>query len=57
MMTGLDVMEPGLYASECCLEEKWLDKGQSFPRCWICKGLTRWELVDLPIEEQYQQAA
>jgi hypothetical protein len=50
-------MEPGLYASECCLEEKWLDKGQSFPRCWICKGLTRWELVDLPIEEQYQQAA
>jgi hypothetical protein len=48
MMTGLDVIESGLYVSECCLEEIWLDRDQSFPRCWICKGLTKWELVELP---------
>jgi hypothetical protein len=29
MMTGLDVIEPGLYASERCLEEKWLEKSSS----------------------------
>jgi hypothetical protein len=48
MMTGLDVIESGLYVSECCFEEIWLDRDQSFPRCWICKGLTKWELVELP---------
>ena len=29
MMTGLDVIEPGLYVSERCLEEKWLEKSSS----------------------------
>ena len=48
MKTGLDVEESGWYVSECCLEEVWLEKDQSFPRCWICKGLTRWESVDSP---------
>jgi hypothetical protein len=48
MMTGLNVIESGLYASECCLEEIWLDQDQCFPRCWTCKGLTKWELVELP---------
>jgi hypothetical protein len=48
MKTGLDVEESGWYVSECCLEEVWLEKDQSFPRCWICKGLTRWEIVDSP---------
>jgi len=48
MKTGLDVLESGLYVSECCLEEKWLEKDEIFPRCWICKGLTEWESVELP---------
>jgi hypothetical protein len=50
MKTGTDVMESGLYVSDCCLEEKWLEKDQSFPRCWICKGLTLWESVDMPMD-------
>jgi hypothetical protein len=50
MKTGTDVNESGLYASECCLEEQWLEENQTFPRCWICKGLTRWEAVDLPLD-------
>jgi hypothetical protein len=48
MKTGLDVPESGWYASDCCLEEVWLEKDQTFPRCWICKGLTRWESIDSP---------
>jgi len=48
MKTGQDVIEPGLYASECCGEEVALDKDASFPRCHKCKGLSEWELVDLP---------
>jgi len=48
MKTGQDVIEPGLYASECCGEEVALDKDASFPRCHKCKGLSVWELVDLP---------
>jgi len=48
MKTGQDVIEPGLYASECCGEEVALDKDASFPRCDNCKGLSEWELVDLP---------
>jgi len=47
MKTGSDVVETGLYVSECCLEEKWLEKDQSFPRCWICKSLTRWEAAEV----------
>jgi hypothetical protein len=48
MKTGLDVTETALYLSDCCLEETWLEKDQTFPRCWICKGLTTWESVDVP---------
>jgi hypothetical protein len=51
MKTGIDVSEPGLYVSECCLEEVWLEKGETFPRCWICKGLTSWEMVDVPVQQ------
>ena len=50
MKTGQDVIEPGLYASECCGEEVNLDKDASFPRCQKCKSLSKWELVDLPQE-------
>jgi hypothetical protein len=48
MKTGTDVIDSGLYVSECCSEEVWLEKDQTFPRCWICKGLTQWETVDVP---------
>jgi hypothetical protein len=48
MKTGQDVIEPGLYASECCGEEVTLEKDVSFPRCKKCNGLSQWELVDLP---------
>ncbi|HSU88915.1 MAG TPA: hypothetical protein VLL56_08765 [Terriglobia bacterium] len=48
MKTGQDVIETGLYASECCGEEVALDKDASFPRCLKCKGLSEWEMVDLP---------
>jgi len=51
MKTGQDVMEPGLYVSECCGEEVLLDKDASFPRCLRCKGLSEWELVDTPEEQ------
>jgi hypothetical protein len=51
MKTGQDVIEAGLYASECCGEEELLEKDASFPRCSKCKGLSVWELVDIPMEE------
>ncbi len=51
MKTGQDVIEGGLYASECCGEEEMLEKDASFPRCAKCKGLSTWELVDTPTEE------
>jgi len=51
MKTGQDVIEPGLYVSECCGEEVQLEKDSSFPRCWKCKGLSNWEPVDIPAEE------
>ena len=50
MKTGQDVLEAGLYASECCGEEVMLEKDASFPRCSKCKGLSNWEIVDLPLE-------
>jgi hypothetical protein len=53
MKTGQDVLESGLYASECCGEEILLEKDTCFPRCSRCKGLSLWEMVDLP----YEQAA
>ena len=48
MKTGLDVIEPGWYASECCGEEVLVAQDGTFPRCWICKGLARWESIDAP---------
>ena len=52
MKTGQDVLESGLYVSECCDEEVMLYKDASFPRCGRCSGLSKWELVDSPAEEQ-----
>ena len=51
MKTGQDVLEAGLYASECCGEEIMLDKGSIYPRCEKCHGLSTWEAVDLPHEK------
>jgi hypothetical protein len=45
--TGQDVIEPGLYASECCLRETFFDVNESFTRCPRCERLCEWELVDL----------
>ena len=50
--TGQDVVETGLYVSDCCNDEVMLDKDASFPRCRQCSGLSNWELVDSPAEEQ-----
>ena len=47
MKTGRDVIESGLYVTECCGEEVQLEKDGTFPRCVRCMGLTRWELVEL----------
>jgi len=51
MKTGLDVIEAGLYASECCGEEVMLEEDATFPRCMKCKGLSTWELVDVPVQK------
>jgi hypothetical protein len=51
MKTGQDVNQTGLYASECCGEEIMLERDATFPRCEKCKGLSTWELVDLPLEK------
>jgi hypothetical protein len=51
MMTGQDVIEPGLYYSDCCGEEVRLDRYGSFPRCYKCSSLTVWELVDIPEQQ------
>jgi hypothetical protein len=51
MKTGQDVLETGLYASECCGEEELLEKDASFPRCTKCMSLSNWEEVDLPLQQ------
>jgi hypothetical protein len=48
MKTGQDVIQAGLYVSDCCGEEVTLAKDASFPRCCRCSGLSEWELVVLP---------
>jgi hypothetical protein len=44
--TGQDVRELGLYASDCCLQELFFDKDDSFSRCPRCLRLCEWEAVD-----------
>jgi hypothetical protein len=51
MKTGQDVIETGMYASECCGEEVKLEKDACFPRCRKCNALSTWEVVDLPHEK------
>jgi len=51
MKTGQDVVEAGLYVSDCCDEEIVLARGASFPRCHRCSGLSEWELVEATEEK------
>lgn len=52
MKTGQDVIQSGLYVSDCCGEEVMLAQEASFPRCRRCSGLSKWELVDATEEKQ-----
>jgi hypothetical protein len=51
MKTGQDVVDSGLYVSECCGVEVELHRDASFPRCRRCSSLSVWELVE-EIEEK-----
>jgi hypothetical protein len=51
MKTGQDVIETGIYASDCCGEEVMLEKDASFPRCRKCQALSTWEVVDIPTQK------
>jgi len=44
MKTGRDAIDPGLYISECCLQELHVPEGQMLPRCPRCNALTIWDL-------------
>jgi hypothetical protein len=46
MKTGTEAAEPGLYASECCLQEQSFVRGQTLTRCPKCGRLTTWETVE-----------
>lgn len=46
MKTSDDVRELGLYATDCCGEERMFDKNDCFSRCPRCQGLCEWELVE-----------
>lgn len=47
MKTGQNVREVGLYASECCVEEKSFHEEDSFSRCPRCLQLCEWEPVEV----------
>ena len=49
MKTSQDVVEPGLYMSECCGDEQMFDESEVFHRCPNCQGLCEWELVEAPV--------
>jgi hypothetical protein len=44
MRTSEDVLELGLYTSDCCNQELIFDTGDTFCRCPGCESLCRWEL-------------
>ena len=46
MKTTEDVLELGLYASECCNEELIFFKSDCFSRCPRCEELCKWQLVE-----------
>ena len=54
MKTGLDVIDEGLYVSECCSHLRRFAKDQTFTRCPKSSALTVWEVVE---EDEVPQAA
>lgn len=52
MKTGKDVVEAGLYVSDCCLQELLFAKDDSFSRCPQCWKLCEWELVEVVVPAQ-----
>ena len=46
MKTSQDVLEAGLYSSECCGSEKFFDDNDVFERCPHCMSLCKWEFLD-----------
>ena len=62
MRTSEDVHELGLYASDCCGQERIFHKSDCFCRCPKCQRLCEWELVESLIswnqmERQEERAA
>jgi hypothetical protein len=55
--TGKDVIQNGIYASNCCLIELTLQRRNMFPRCPKCMKLTRWELTRIRPIRQDEKAA
>ena len=46
MKTSEDVRELGLYASDCCGEERIFAENGCFSRCPRCERFCEWELVE-----------
>jgi hypothetical protein len=44
MRTSEDVLELGVYTSECCNQELVFDVGDTFCRCPRCASLCNWDL-------------
>jgi hypothetical protein len=44
MRTSEDVLELGLYTSDCCNQELIFDVGDTFCRCPTCESLCNWQL-------------
>ena len=44
MRISEDVLDLGLYTSDCCSQELIFDTGDTFCRCPRCENLCRWEL-------------
>jgi hypothetical protein len=46
MKTSEDVLEQGLYASQCCGHEQAFNNQEVFQRCPACSDLCVWVLAD-----------
>jgi hypothetical protein len=54
MKTSQDVLQPGLYTSECCGSEKIFEDNDVFERCPHCMSLCKWEFIET-VEDRHQQ--
>jgi hypothetical protein len=55
MKTSQDVLEPGLYSSECCGSERIFEQQDVFERCPNCMSLCEWEFVEQIIDRRQRQ--